>query len=130
MMISVDTNVVVRLLTADDQQQFTQAKALFANESIIITTTVILECEWVLRYAYQFNQSEIATAFKSLFGLSNVRLQDPLVLEDAIEWFSQGMDFGDAIHLATSKNADAFVTFDKKLINTARKITNFPVREP
>jgi len=35
-MISVDTNVVVRLLTGDDQAQFKKAKALFAaaNEGI------------------------------------------------------------------------------------------------
>jgi predicted nucleic-acid-binding protein len=51
-MISVDTSVVVRLLTGDDQAQFERAKVLFAKESIIITTSVILECEWVLRYAY------------------------------------------------------------------------------
>jgi predicted nucleic-acid-binding protein len=42
-MISVDTSVVVRLLTGDDQAQFERAKVLFAKESIIITTSVILE---------------------------------------------------------------------------------------
>ncbi len=48
-MISVDTNVVVRLLTGDDQNQFKKAKALFEKAKIGIMTTVILECEWVLR---------------------------------------------------------------------------------
>jgi len=32
---------------------------LFAKESTIITTSVILECEWVLRYAYHFKPLKI-----------------------------------------------------------------------
>ncbi|MBI9085760.1 MAG: type II toxin-antitoxin system VapC family toxin [Desulfobacterales bacterium] len=129
-MISVDTNVIVRLLTGDDQAQFERAKALFSGVNIIITTSVILECEWVLRYAYHFEQPEITTAFKSLFGLSNVQLQDPLVIADAIEWHQNRMDFADAIHLAQSKESEAFVTFDKKFIKSALKNTTIPVREP
>ena len=129
-MISVDTNVIVRLLTGDDKTQFERAKALFSKENIIIATTVIIECEWVLRYAYHFEQSEITNAFKSLFGLSNVQLQNPLVITDAIEWHQNGMDFADAVHLAQSKESEAFVTFDKKFIKSALKTTSLLVREP
>jgi predicted nucleic-acid-binding protein len=129
-MISVDTNVIVRLLTGDDPPQFERAKALFSKVNIIITTSVILECEWVLRYAYHFGQSEITHAFLSLFGLSNVQLQDPLAIADAIEWHQNGMDFADAIHLAQSKGSEAFVTFDKKFIKSALKTTAIPAREP
>ena len=129
-MISVDTNVIVRLLTGDDPPQFERAKALFSKETIFITTTVILECEWVLRYAYRFEQAEIIMAFQSLFGLSHVQLQDPLVIADAIEWHQNGMDFADAIHLAQSKESESFVTFDKTLIKSALKTTPIVVREP
>ncbi len=129
-MISVDTNVIVRLLTGDDKLQFRRAKALFKKEEVIITTSVILECEWVLRYAYHFKPAEIMNAFKSLFGLSNVRLQDPASIADAIEWHLKGMDFADAIHLAQSKDSEVFVTFDKKFIKSASEITTISVREP
>jgi len=129
-MISIDTNIIVRLLTGDNQSQFKRAKALFSEENIFITTSVILECEWVLRYAYQFEQDEIIFAFQSLFGLSNVQLQDSQVIADAIGWHQDGMDFADAIHLAQSKESKLFVTFDKKLIKAASKATNLPVREP
>jgi len=129
-MISVDTNVIVRLLTGDDQAQFERAKALFSKENIVIATTVILECEWVLRYAYHFGQNEITNAFQSLFGLSNVQLQEPLVIADAIEWHQNGMDFADSIHLAQAKESEAFVTFDKKFIKSALKTTPILVREP
>lgn len=129
-MISLDTNVIVRFLTGDDQAQFEKATALFSTENIIITASVILECEWVLRYAYQFKQPEITTAFQSLFGLPNVRLEEPLVISNAIDWHQNGMDFADALHLAQSKDAEAFVTFDKKLIKSALKNTTIQVREP
>lgn len=129
-MISVDTNVVVCLLTGDDQAQFKRAKALFAKKILTITTSVILECEWVLRYAYHFKPLKIADAFQSLFGISNVKLQEQLVIYDAIQWYKNGLDFADAIHLAKSQNSESFTTFDKKLIKAASKITNFPVFEP
>ena len=129
-MISVDTNVIVRLLTGDDRLQFERAKDLFEKEKVFITTSVILECEWVLRYAYHFKPAEIMNAFKSLFGLSNVRLQDPVSIADAIEWHLKGMDFADAIHLTHSKDSEVFVTFDKKFIKSASEITTISVREP
>jgi predicted nucleic-acid-binding protein len=129
-MISVDTNVIVRLLSGDDQSQFARARALFSEEDIFITTTVILECEWVLRYAYNFEQSEILNAFQSIFGLSNVRFESSDIFLNAIEWCQNGMDFADALHLAQSNKADAFVTFDKKLIKAAQKNTAIKVYEP
>jgi predicted nucleic-acid-binding protein len=129
-MISVDTNVIVRLLTGDDQSQFQRAKALFAKENIFIPTSVILECEWVLRYAYRFKPSEITDAFKSLFGLSNVTLPEPLVIYNAIEWHTRGLDFADAIHLAKSQECDSFVTFDKNFITFSTDVSAIPVKEP
>jgi len=57
-------------------------------------------------------------------------LNDPVVIADAIDWHQNGMDFTDAIHLAQSKDADAFVTFDKKFIKSALKNTSVSIREP
>jgi len=44
-MIAIDTNVLVRLLTRDDEPQFQQAATLFAENKIFIPETVILETE-------------------------------------------------------------------------------------
>ena len=52
-MIAVDTNVLVRLLTGDDPAQTQRSVELFAQESILIPKTVLLETEWVLRYSYE-----------------------------------------------------------------------------
>ncbi|MDA8139221.1 MAG: type II toxin-antitoxin system VapC family toxin [Desulfobacteraceae bacterium] len=129
-MISVDTNVIVRLLTGDDPKQHERSKTLFSTDTIFIPTSVVLECEWVLRYAYNFKQPEITSAFQSLFGLQNVQLENPHEISNAIEWHQNGMDFADAIHLALSEEAEAFFTFDKSLVKPAKKNTTIPVREP
>jgi predicted nucleic-acid-binding protein len=41
-MIAVDTNIVVRLLTQDDEQQYNKSLKLFQEQDIFIPDTVIL----------------------------------------------------------------------------------------
>lgn len=113
-MISIDTNVLVRLLTGDDKAQAAKAKRLFAREHIYITKTATLEAEWVLRYAYEFNTDAIADAFTKMLGQQNVTVEETQHVARATVLLRNGMDFADALHLACSQNY-AFVTFDKKL---------------
>ena len=68
-MISVDTNVLVRLLTNDDPAQARRAARIMEKEDIFIPKTVLLETEWVLRHAYKIERSNILTAFRTLLGL-------------------------------------------------------------
>ena len=113
-MISIDTNVLVRLLTGDDRAQSNKAKQLFAKENIYITKTVILETEWVLRYAYGFKAEAIADAFIKLLGQPNVSVEDAHHIARAISLLQNRMDFSDALHLTCSQNY-VFATFDRKL---------------
>ncbi len=126
-MIAVDTNVVVRLLTRDDEQQFQKAAALFARQSIFIPETVILETEWVLRFAYRFESAAICDAFTKLLGLANVKTARPAVLAQAIELSRQGLDFADALHLAASQECSRLATFDTAFIKGAKGLTNCAV---
>jgi predicted nucleic-acid-binding protein len=50
-MIGVDTNLLVRILTDDDPMQARRAANVLQSGDIFITKTVLLETEWVLRYA-------------------------------------------------------------------------------
>lgn len=113
-MISIDTNILVRLLTMDDKGQYDKAIQLFEQEHIYITKTVILETEWVLRYAYEFVASDIGQAFNLLLGQENVTIEDAQHISQAIGMLREGMDSADALHLACSLN-HPFATFDKKL---------------
>ncbi|MDX2156034.1 MAG: type II toxin-antitoxin system VapC family toxin [Hyphomicrobiaceae bacterium] len=130
-MISLDTNVIVRLLVADDADQARRARDLLANSPVLVTTTVILECEWVLRGAYAFKEHEIADAFKRLFGLPQLTLAEPNIVLPALNQLGQGMDFADALHLSGSTDAEQFASFDRSLRKRAARMVGLPtVIEP
>jgi predicted nucleic-acid-binding protein len=128
--IAIDTNIVVRFLTGDDQHQFKKALALFESCDVFIPDTVILESERVLRYAYHFSPNAICGAFANLFGLSSVHVTNPTLIAQAIQWHEQGLDFADALHLALSQQHDRFFTFDSKFIRHAKGLCKCSVLKP
>lgn len=130
-MIAIDTNIIIRLLTQDDRLQYQASHKLFATaEDIFIADTVILETEWVLRYAYEFEATTICAAFRKLFGLRNVRVTNAQLLAQVIDWHEQGLDFADAFHLALSQQHPKLKTFDEKFIKRAKKFTSCAVEKP
>ena len=129
-MIAVDTNVIVRLLTRDDEEQFQKVLALFSKQDIFIPTTVILETEWVLRYAYNFAPAAICDGFTKTFGLPNVKIERPEAIAQAIDFARQGLDFADALHLAQSQECSQFTTFDTAFIKRAKGLTPCRVKRP
>lgn len=129
-MITVDTNIIVRLLTRDNESQYKAAKKLFSAEDIYIPDTVILEVEWVLRFAYDFEPEQICTALKKLFGLRNVRLANTQIVAQAIHWHESGLDFADAFHLALSQQSTTLKTFDDKFIKRAVNLSSCAVEKP
>ncbi|WP_204848424.1 type II toxin-antitoxin system VapC family toxin [Rhodopila globiformis] len=118
-MIAADTNIIVRLLTADEPRQTEQARRLFETETVFLPKTVLLEAEWVLRRLYRLERLPIIRAFESLLSLPNVRCEDEPAVRQALEWNRANLDFADALHLASGRTAERFVTFDLGLIKGA-----------
>lgn len=129
-MIAVDTNVVVRLLTQDDEQQYNKSLKLFQEQDIFIPDTVILETEWVLRFVYRFNPDEICNALRNLFGLPNIQLTNGSAMAQVLQWHEIGLDFADALHLVQSQDCSAMYTFDAKFVNGAQGLTECEVQQP
>ena len=129
-MIAVDTNVLVRLLTEDDPDQAKRAAKLFGENEIFIPKTVMLETEWVLRHAYGIDKKGILGAFQRLMGLSNVKIEDHQTISVAVSWYNKGFDFADALHLASSRDAEEFATFDKSLLRKAGQISSVNLIAP
>ena len=128
-MLAVDTNIIVRYLTADHSEQFAQASALIHGEDVYVCTTVLLETEWVLRRGYRFSRGQIITALTAFAGLPRVTLEDPALAAKALEWMRRrGMDFADALHLAKAEGCDAFVSFDQRFAAVANSISKVKVR--
>lgn len=120
LVISVDTNILVRLLVGDDPAQGKQAFDLFSREPrIFIAKTVVLETAWVLQSVYGFPPAEVTTALRRVAGLSNAMVENPEQLARALDLVSHGLDIADALHLAASPEAECFYTFDGTLIRRA-----------
>jgi predicted nucleic-acid-binding protein len=129
--IALDTNVVVRFLTRDDPAQAIRAKALIETGAAFVPRTVVLETEWVLRTIYRFKGDAIAAGLTRLLGLPGVEIEDRPTVARALDWCRQGLDFADALHLASSVQAQAFATFDRALQRKARGIAGaVPVVAP
>ena len=122
-MIAVDTNVLVRFLVGDNPTQAARAAALIRANEIWVCKTVLLETEWVLRSLYGFSPESLAGALRSLAGLRTMFLEDELAVAKALDWLKEGLDFAEALHLASAGNARRFATFDRNLARQARRTT-------
>lgn len=126
-MIGVDTNVLVRLFVSDDPAQSAAVRSLFAEQTVAVAHTVLLETEWVLRRRFKFGRQEIVSAFLRLLGLSTVSCPRPDMVLNALDAFEAGCDFADALHAATSeRGVIEFVTFDRDFAAIAAKRSLLP----
>jgi predicted nucleic-acid-binding protein len=121
-MVSIDTNIAVRLLVNDDPDQTSRAAALFKSNQVFIAKTVALETEWILRGVYKIDKEHVNSALTALFSLVNVQVEDSAALFSALMHHAHGMDFADALHFSSSQRADTFATFDVKLRTRAKKL--------
>ena len=129
-MLALDTNVIVRYLTADHPEQFAKAQELVEGEDVYVCTTVLLETEWVLRGGYWFSREEIIAALTAFAGLPRVNLEDPAVAAKALDWMRSGLDFAAALHLAKAEGCEAFVSFDQRFATVANALSEVKVRAP
>ncbi len=125
-MIALDTNVIVRLITGDDPAQTAAAIAVFRTGPLLLCKTVLLETEWVLRGRYKLGRETIGEAFRKLLGYRKVQVQDRGAVLQALAWYEEGMDFADALHLASTAGAARFATFDGKLAKAAGRLPEGP----
>jgi predicted nucleic-acid-binding protein len=125
-MIAVDTNLVVRLLVVDDADQANRAEAVLRGGSVLLPKTVLLECEWVLRGGYGIPGADIAGGLRRLLGLPGMTAEDAPAVARALDWYERGLDFADALHLASAAGAERFATFDRSLIRRARRLDDAP----
>lgn len=102
-MIGLDTNVVVRYLTRDDQAQFEAAErailaAVRSGEPLFVCLPVLLETVWVLQRAYAIDRSGIAAALQALLESPDFVLESEPLVEAALDAFEGGpADFADYV---------------------------------
>jgi predicted nucleic-acid-binding protein len=121
--IGVDTNILVRFLTQDDEQQSAivdtvVAQATEEGEVFFIDDIVMCELVWVLRISYRFDKGTIAAALEQMLGTGLFTFDDRDLLLRALTAYRDGSgDFAD--HLIAFRNAkagcDTTITFDRGL---------------
>ena len=129
-MLAIDTNLIVRFLVRDHPAQSAKAKALIEEEDVFVSATVMLETAWVLRGAYGYSSDQLGAALTAFSGLPRVTLEEPGVVAQALDWMKSGLDFADALHLAKARGCEGFVTFDRKFVRAANRVSEIKVRVP
>lgn len=83
-----------------------------------------------LKVTINFTPDAICSVLNKLFGLPNVRLTNPTLISQALQWHERGLDFSDAMHLALSQQCEQLYTFDAKFARQARGLCKSTVLKP
>ncbi len=122
-MIGLDTNVLVRYLTRDDEAQWRIATDLIsgtveAGETCLINNIVLCELVWVLRSRYKVSRTDLIDTLERLLRVSNFVFENKLAIQRAVLQMKQGnADFSDylIVELNQQQGCTETVTFDAKL---------------
>ena len=135
-MRTLDTNVIVRLLVGDDQQQTPVAERAFlaaiANGGVFLPDVVLAEVAWVLR-GYDLDRQTRHGLLERLVRTRGVVVDDIDAVIDALENFRQGGDLADQLILsrATATGALPLLTFDRRFsASDGAKLLGVDLQQP
>ena len=121
-MIALDTNVLVRFLTQDDDAQFQVAVDLIEGCTRdvpgYVCREVMIELVWVLERAYKYSREEIAEALLSIVTASQLSVENAQDIASVVSLYrKEGYDFADLmIRQAAQRTENRILkTFDQKL---------------
>ena len=121
-MATFDTNVVVRLVVEDDEDQSRLAetawRSALAKDGVFVPKVVLVETAWVLRTAYRFDSPTVAKTLRRLLEVEGVEIEDEVQVRQALALFEQGSaDFADYVILESARHGSALPvrTFDLQL---------------
>jgi len=119
-MTALDTNILVRYLTRDDEAQFQKVLRLLSRKdlSFYVCDIVLAETDWVLRSLYDWTGPEVADALTLLTTISNLSFEDESRLRASLKGLHDGADLADELIVRSSRDHGAgdFVTFDKGIV--------------
>lgn len=120
-MIAVDTNILVRFLVRDDENQAEAARKRFneaetRRERLKIPLLVVLETIWVLESAYDKTRSEILDAIRDMRQMPVFDFEADRVVEGLLhDGPKHKTDLADIMiaHAAKATGCESGITFDK-----------------
>ena len=127
-MIGLDTNVLVRYLVEDDEQQAAKAAALIEDavqrgEKLFVASIVLCQVVWVLKVAYGRTRGDITKALGAILRTAQFVIHDIESAYRALVCYESGPgDFADYLiaEKAVEAGCEKLATFDKKLLKDDR----------
>jgi len=104
---AADTNVLVRVITGDDQAQLPLAEA-WLSSGAWVSGLVLVELSWVLRSAYKFPKEDVLAAIEAVLSLPGISVEDEAIVRSAVGSWSAAkgdVDFADCMILHTAARA-------------------------
>lgn len=126
-MIALDTNLLVRRATDDVPAERRAVVSLLERHETLIPKTVLLETEWVLRSRYGYAPGQIAEFFEYLSALASMTFEDEEAVCWAVSAIRRGIDFADALHLASGGGLP-LATLDQLLHRKASRMKDARVQ--
>jgi predicted nucleic-acid-binding protein len=122
-MIGLDTNVLVRLLTRDDEDQAEKARALLEKHAtedgaLFVSDIVLAELVWTLDRAYGFSRPDIGLAVQALAENATLGFESREVLRQARKLFVDSKaGFADCLIVAKARalGCESVVSFDRAM---------------
>lgn len=114
MNITADTNVLLRAVVGDDEdQQRLAVEALETADRVAVTSQSLCEFAWVLARGYRTSRDDIAAAIRRLLDMRNISV-DRLAVEAGLAVLEAGGDFADGViaHDGRRLGGETFVSFD------------------
>lgn len=117
-MVSVDTNILIRIITRDDAEQARRADA-FIGRGAWVSHLVLAETVWVLTKSYGRTTRQLAETIEVLLAHEHLRLEEPNVVESALAAFKNrpAIGFSDYLIFEIARKAGhtPLGTFDRNL---------------
>ena len=132
-MIGLDTNILARYYVEDrsdrqaERQRAAARRLVESGQPLMVSKTVILELEWVLRGYYGFGRDDVLSIWRHMASLPQMTIEDRDAVERAFESFAAGIDLADALHHASYRECDSMASFDdRKFARRAKKMGLIP----
>ena len=122
-MKGIDTNLIIRFLSGDDEQQAKKVYNIFKKteldkNELFVPLLVILELIWVLESVYEISRTEILDSISELLLMPILKFEHQSALQQFVV-SAQGnrYDLSDLLIARSAKiqGCETVLTFDKKV---------------
>jgi predicted nucleic-acid-binding protein len=132
-MIGLDTNVLARYYIEDEtdaqaqRQRLAARRLMESGRPLMVSKTVVLELEWVMRGYYGFTPGQVVSVMRHLLDQPHITVEGRDAVGQALVNCQSGIDFADALHHASYKSCETVATFDdRKFARRAKQLGMAP----